>query len=241
MKHRTETTPPRLTADQLRQLIAAEKAGVRPPCFLCGEPVLDQKFLLGTEDENDRLLVNSPCLHAMAYGAELAVQVEAQMRMEAATEATEPVDTCRPVVVDGETIRVRGTGELSPEGQEALAALVRVAKTTFEAEAPEMVGELQNRLRLAHQARRAKAHQLDEIRRALCDAGFMEDDDPYSHADLADVVRQAGELVGPLLAEVKAARKFAAEMRDFCSPHGVSVDYADQLEAAMDRAKRRAA
>ena len=88
MKHRTETTPPRLTADQLRQLIAAEKKGVRPPCFLCGEPVLDQKFLLG-EDENDRLIVNSPCLHAMTYGAQLAAQVEAQMRMEAATQATE--------------------------------------------------------------------------------------------------------------------------------------------------------
>jgi hypothetical protein len=26
-------------------------------------------------------------------------------------------------------------------------------------------------------------------------------------------------------------------MRDFCSPHGVSVDYADRLIEAMDRAK----
>ena len=38
--------------------------------------------------------------------------------------------------------------------------------------------------------------------------------------------------------EVAAARKFAGEMRDFCSPHGVASDYADQLEAAMDRAKQ---
>jgi hypothetical protein len=99
----------------------------------------------------------------------------------------------------------------------------------------------------------------------------MEDDDPYAHADLADVIRQAGEDVqgesgrlrerlrlltdekvayvtgpttdllceeiGRLKAEVAAARKFAAEMRDFCSPHGVSVDYADRLLEAMDRAK----
>ncbi|MYU22936.1 hypothetical protein [Streptomyces sp. SID8352] len=50
----------------------------------------------------------------------------------------------------------------------------------------------QTRLRLAHQARRAKEHQLDDIRRALCDIGFMQDDDPYSHADLADVIRQNG-------------------------------------------------
>ncbi|WP_042174667.1 hypothetical protein [Streptomyces sp. NBRC 110035] len=50
----------------------------------------------------------------------------------------------------------------------------------------------ESRLRLAHQARRAKEHQLDDIRRALCDIGFMDDDDPYSHADLADVIRQVG-------------------------------------------------
>ena len=53
---------------------------------------------------------------------------------------------------------------------------------------------LQNRLRLAHQARRAKEHQLDDIRRALCDIGAIEDDDPYGHADLADIIRQIGPL-----------------------------------------------
>jgi hypothetical protein len=40
-----------------------------------------------------------------------------------------------------------------------------------------------------------------------------------------------------LRAEVAAARKYAGEMRDFCSPHGVSVDYADRLVEAMNRAK----
>ncbi|MFE9684142.1 hypothetical protein [Streptomyces sp. NPDC006285] len=40
-------------------------------------------------------------------------------------------DTCRPVEVDGQTIRVRGDGELGPEGEEALAALVRAAKEMF--------------------------------------------------------------------------------------------------------------
>jgi hypothetical protein len=43
--------------------------------------------------------------------------------------------------------------------------------------------------------------------------------------------------INRLKAEVAAARKFAGEMRDFCSPHGVSVDYADRLLEAMDRAK----
>jgi hypothetical protein len=42
--------------------------------------------------------------------------------------------------------------------------------------------------------------------------------------------------VEQLRAEVAAARKFAAEMRDFCSPHAVAADYADRLLEAMDRA-----
>lgn len=43
-----------------------------------------------------------------------------------------------------------------------------------------------------------------------------------------------------LRAEVAAARNFAGEMRDFASPRGVSVDYADSLIEAMDRAKEGA-
>jgi hypothetical protein len=42
-----------------------------------------------------------------------------------------------------------------------------------------------------------------------------------------------------LKAEVAAARQFAGEMREFCSPHGVATDYADRLLEAMDRAKEQ--
>lgn len=45
------------------------------------------------------------------------------------------------------------------------------------------------------------------------------------------------EELARLRREVAAARTFAAEMRDFCSPHGVATDYADRLIEAMDRAK----
>ena len=50
-------------------------------------------------------------------------------------------------------------------------------------------------------------------------------------------LRRAEAQVRRLEAEVAAVRRFAAEMRDFCSPHGVAVDYADRLIEAMDRAK----
>ncbi|MFJ6069099.1 hypothetical protein ACIQHU_39420 [Streptomyces tendae] len=65
----------------------------------------------------------------------------------------------------------------------------------------------ETRLRLAHQARRGKEHQLDDVRRALCDIGFMEDDDPYSHADLADVIRQVGETLSERLPSVREQRE----------------------------------
>jgi hypothetical protein len=48
---------------------------------------------------------------------------------------------------------------------------------------------------------------------------------------------KAHQCESPAEREVAAARKFAAEMRDFCSPHGVATDYADRLIASMDRAK----
>lgn len=61
---------------------------------------------------------------------------------------------------------------------------------------------------------------------------------PDGHLVLMTVERIAEDEMAELRREVAAARKFAGEMREFCSPHGVSVHYADQLEAAMDRAKK---
>ncbi|MDX2838019.1 hypothetical protein PV377_03195 [Streptomyces ipomoeae] len=60
---------------------------------------------------------------------------------------------------------------------------------------------------------------------------------PFDNYGLDDVSYLLEE--DPGAAEVAAARKYAAEMRDFCSPHSVSVHYADQLTEAMDRAKER--
>ncbi|MFF1574851.1 hypothetical protein ACFVWR_19090, partial [Leifsonia sp. NPDC058292] len=52
--------------------------------------------------------------------------------------------------------------------------------------------QAEKRLRLAHQTRRAKEQQLDDIRRAMCDTEIIQDDDPFGHADLADVIRHMG-------------------------------------------------
>lgn len=49
---------------------------------------------------------------------------------------------------------------------------------------------LERRIKLAHQQRRTKEAQLDGIRRALIDTGVIDEDDPYSHADLEDVIRR---------------------------------------------------
>jgi hypothetical protein len=52
------------------------------------------------------------------------------------TDQAEPEDTCRPVEIDGETIRLRGSGELTAEGREALTVLVQLAKAKLAAEPP---------------------------------------------------------------------------------------------------------
>jgi hypothetical protein len=54
---------------------------------------------------------------------------------------------------------------------------------------------------------------------------------------LMTVERIAADEMEALRAEVAAARKFAGEMQNFCSPHGVASDYAARLVEAMDRAK----
>lgn len=59
-----------------------------------------------------------------------------------------------------------------------------------------------------------------------------------AHRTTIGQLRDAEARIRLLEAEVAAARKYAGEMRDFCSPHGVSAHYADQLEAAMDRAQK---
>lgn len=50
------------------------------------------------------------------------------------TGPVEPEDTCRPVEVDGEIIRVHGSREMTEEEQGYLAEIVRAAKARMERE-----------------------------------------------------------------------------------------------------------
>ena len=79
----------------------------------------------------------------------------------------------------------------------------------------------EERLRLAHEARRAKIAQLDEIKRAMLDVGLMDEADPYSHADLADVIRQAaaGDRERAEQAEAATARVHAYLISLCAEPH----------------------
>lgn len=97
------------------------------------------------------------------------------------------------------------------------------------------------------QASELRAPLVDAIREfpfdnyGLDDVSHLLEDTPDTQEwvpALADALLRA---VRPLEAEAAAAREYAAEMRDFCSPHGVSVHYADQLVEAMDRAKEATA
>ena len=71
---------------------------------------------------------------------------------------------------------------------------------------------------------------LDNVSHLLEDTPDTQERVPALAAAILPLVQHLG-------AEVAAARKYADEMRGFCSPHGVSVHYAEQLIEAMDRAK----
>lgn len=76
----------------------------------------------------------------------------------------------------------------------------------------------------------------DRLYAAIEEPGVYED--PRDIHDLIDAFAQSWRARAEVAEhEIAAARKYAAEMRQFCSPHGVSVHYADQLIAVMDRAK----
>ncbi len=54
------------------------------------------------------------------------------------------------------------------------------------------------------------------------------------HGDALAVVAAEAK-VKRLEARLRAVRAFAEDMRDWCSPHGVAVGYADRLLAVLDR------
>jgi hypothetical protein len=113
---------------------------------------------------------------------------------------------------------------------DALAALGRADA--------EVIG-LRNRLRLAHQARRAKEHQLDDIRRALCDTGLMTDDDPYSHADLADVIRQTANSDRERAVQAEELQRIAHDTSNKSeAEHARAQQRAEQAEAALERVRK---
>jgi hypothetical protein len=95
----------------------------------------------------------------------------------------------------------------------------------------------------ATQATELPARVADAIRSfpfdnyGLDDLSYLLEAEPDTQEWVTALAAAILPLVRPLEEEVAAARKYAAEMRDFCSPHGVSVHYADQLVEAMDRAR----
>lgn len=108
--------------------------------------------------------------------------------------APEAEDTCRVVEVGGETIRVRGAGEMSDESRAALGEVIDAAKRKYAAEHPD-VPPRDRAVILSEEA--------EHLRTVLYRAVY---DDAGQHA--ADgVARAAGEL----RRRARALRELAAE------------------------------
>jgi len=63
-----------------------------------------------------------------------AVQIAVDIVDSIEDESSPEPDTCRPVEVDGETILVRGSGELDDTSHQAFTEVYRAAKRRMEAE-----------------------------------------------------------------------------------------------------------
>ncbi|MCI3279154.1 hypothetical protein [Streptomyces cylindrosporus] len=86
---------PRLTSTQLAQFLAAEERAtqdpdtVRPDCTVCGAPVTGWVVGLGMEHEDERVVTVQPCRHQATYSVKVAEVVAANVRAQAAAEATD--------------------------------------------------------------------------------------------------------------------------------------------------------
>jgi hypothetical protein len=89
----------------------------------------------------------------------------------------EELDVCRPVELDGETIRVRGEEPLTEEGQAAFTSVVRAAKRRMEAEKAAERAEIERKVR-------AKvAEEIEAVRRPIRGSAMPDfADAAYVHA-----------------------------------------------------------
>ena len=102
---------------------------------------------------------------------------------------------------------------------------------------------------IAEKAALDAARNDDGLRVLLVKAIWRDDDLPTAAAqtggfvyEIADrIARAVEERERELRATVARAHAFAAEMRSYCSPHGVAADYANRLEDVLRAPESNAA
>lgn len=231
-KHQPPALLPRLTNDQLLQLLEAEEhakhdpdgAAVLPDCFACGQPVTAMAARLGDVHEDERVVTVRPCGHRATYSVRVGETLAARVRARAAAEATELDKTRRYL----RPVRATIISD-DPDGVH-LAVYSWVERVDAWVTGPGICGESMMQGPLPEDSVVTCASCLEwkpKYERWLAPGYRPEDDAP-------DALRLRAEAAER---EVAAARKFAEEMRTYCSPHGVAADYADRLLERMDRAK----
>lgn len=80
------------------------------------------------------------------------------------------------------------------------------------------------------------------LRSAIDKATLVDDNPAYVLGKVLDALNRGGWQIVPageldrFRAVEQAARAFADEMADYCSPHGVAADYAKRLTERLDQA-----
>ncbi|MFD9249576.1 hypothetical protein [Streptomyces bottropensis] len=188
-----------------------------PPCVLCGaipnEQSVDQPL---PESMLQRLVVNEPCGHRMRYSLLATERLAPQVQVLVDAEENRPAGTSA-------LLKTRPGDQPLPSGgrecvQDALIADIRARRDLG-------VQRYGSQL-MTHNGRNAVQDALEE---AVDLAVYLK--------QVAMETRDREQELAVLRAEVAAARQYAEDMREFASPHNVSVHYAEQLTGVMDRAR----
>ncbi|MGW2725646.1 hypothetical protein [Streptomyces sp. NPDC001492] len=203
-----------------------------PPCPVCRQPADTQDIAFGPADadEDDRVVTSGPCGHRAAYNLNVAKQLVARMRQildreEQAARDVAELDRSRRYLRPVQATCISD----DPDGVH-LAVYSWLERAGAWVTGLGICGESMQQGPLPEGTEVTCAGCLlrrEDYERYLAPGYQPGDDDPKALRERAEAAER----------EVAAARQFAAEMREYCSPHGVSVHYADRLIEVMDRAK----
>jgi hypothetical protein len=233
--------PHRLTDDELLQWLVVEahrqiqeRDGVRlllrpwPPCPVCGVPATSRTTSTSPATF-DTTMILKPCSHALV-ASDFAVAA----LWPAAQATAEQVANVEAVIGSA----VEYTTAKKPSANNPFALLLDQFTANAVQASRAMRADRSDETRTAHHDVAAvwtqAAHLLSQTIKQVSNSGTT----PDNPADGDDTLHRAHMALaaqgGKDQATIARVRALAADMRTWCSPHGIASHYADAVDAALN-------